>query len=140
MNIKFHWLTGSGGTDASLCQISSKSVHPLQSYCDLFFQDGGCRHLGFQKFSILLAAGVLPSCQISSKLVNPLKRYHNFSIYQDGGCRHIGFFKFSIFIGRCSPEGQGASLCQISSKLVKQFFEIPQFLYFSKIHCSISFS
>ena len=32
--LKFYWLTVSGGSDASLCQISSKSVVPLQRYCD----------------------------------------------------------------------------------------------------------
>jgi len=36
----FYWLSGCG--DASPCQISSKSVHPLRRYHDfVIFQDGG---------------------------------------------------------------------------------------------------
>jgi len=42
-----------------------------------------------------------------------------FFIFQDGSHSHLEFLKFSISIGRCSMEGQAASLGQISSKLVK---------------------
>ena len=41
---------------ASSCQISWRSVNPLLKYRDFCdFQDGGRRHLGFQKFEILMA-------------------------------------------------------------------------------------
>ena len=49
----FHWLTVFGGPDAKLYQISSKSVAPLQRYCDFSnFQDGRRRHLTFLKWRI----------------------------------------------------------------------------------------
>ena len=157
MNIKFHWLTWSGGSKihrsakfsqnpsvlcgnivifhngrcchlafyknrnckilladgfwtakmhhhAIFCHIPS--IH-LQSYCIFFiFHDGGHCHLDFRNSQLIGCRGPKGqdalSCQISSKSVNPLKRYHDFVISEDGGCRHLGFLKFSIFIGRCS--------------------------------------
>ena len=44
------------GPDASLYQISSKSVVPYRLYCNFAnFQKGGCRHLWFWSREILLA-------------------------------------------------------------------------------------
>ena len=37
LNSRNFRLTGFNGRDVSLCHISSKSVNPLQRYCDLLF-------------------------------------------------------------------------------------------------------
>jgi len=58
---------------------------------------------------------------LSSPLQNPSIHCGDITIFQDGGRRHVGFLKFSIFIGRCGPGGRDASLCEISSKMVKRF-------------------
>jgi len=47
-NREFLFAVGIWGPDASLYQISSKSVVPMRRYCDFWnFHDGRRRHLGF---------------------------------------------------------------------------------------------
>jgi len=76
--VNFYLLSVSGGLDALLYQISSKSVIPLWRYCDFSnFQDGRHRHLGFLKSRNFIGywvpdGGVASVCQISSKSVNQL--------------------------------------------------------------------
>jgi len=54
--ISFTGCLGPKGRHASSCHISSKSVNPLKRYCSfLISQDGGCRNLGFYKFSNLIS-------------------------------------------------------------------------------------
>jgi len=43
-----------------------------------------------------------------------------FSNFQDGHRRHLGFLKSRNFIGYWGPEGGGACVCQILSKLVNR--------------------
>jgi len=79
--VNFYLLSVSGGPDASLYQISSKLVIPLQRYRDFSnFQDGRRRHLGFFKSRNFTGywgteGGDASACQILSKSVNRLRRY-----------------------------------------------------------------
>jgi len=60
------------------------------------FQDGGCCHLGLQKFSNFinwwgLEAQDASSCQISSESVNPLWRCSGFQFLKMAAVHHLGF-------------------------------------------------
>jgi len=88
---------------ATLYQISSRSVKPLQRYRDFCdFQNGGCRHLDFSKirnFNGLSAVRgqYASSCQISSKSVKRLQTYGDSTFFKMAAVRHLGFVKFEIF-------------------------------------------
>jgi len=77
-------------SDASVYQISSKSLVSLRRYCIFSnFQDGRRRHLGFLKSRNFIGfwgpeGGDASTCQILPKSVNQLRRYQDFSIFQDG--------------------------------------------------------
>jgi len=49
-----------------------------------------------------------------------LRRYRDFCDFADGGCRHLEFSQIRNFNGLSAVRGQCASVCQISSKSVKQ--------------------
>jgi len=72
---------------ASLYQISSKSIIPLQRYCDfLEFTNGSCCHLGLWNLQNFIHRRCLESLdaslyQTSSKLVVPLRRYCDFFVF-----------------------------------------------------------
>ena len=74
----FWWL---GGPDASLYQISSKSVVPLQRYCDFSnFQDGRRRHLGFLKWRYIGLRNISES--LRTLLSSDEKRWDDTSAYE----------------------------------------------------------
>jgi len=82
---------GQDGQNASLSQISRRSVKPLLRYGDFsIFQDGGRRHLGFSKCGNFRSGKAQEGqsaspCQISRRSAKPSVRYDDFSIFQDGG-------------------------------------------------------
>jgi len=103
---------------ASPCQISSKSVKWLRTYCDItVFQNGGRRHLGLPP--VRLRDQICVSLLNFIKIVNPLLRYGDFSIFQDGGRPPSWIFKIAILNVLWHKKCQCASPCQISSKSVK---------------------
>ena len=117
----FNGYYGQEVRNASPCQIWSKSVEPrLRHGVYSIFQDGGCRHLGFEKFKFLTVGTVkrfemLHHAKFSQ---NRLNRSRDMAI--------IRFFKMAAaaildlknpnFKGRGGQEGRTASTCQISSK------------------------
>ena len=101
------------GLEASLYQISSKSVVPLRQYCD--FSNLPPSWI-FEIVKYYWQQGWIGSTP--SKLVNRLRRHCDFSLLQNGGRRHLALSYSQIFIGwRCS-EGPDAKLYQILSKSV----------------------
>ena len=82
---------------ASSYKISLKSDNRLMSYGQKSdFQDGGHRHLEFQKFQFLvtwLSSGSISNVvyQISSKSDDFSLRYGDFTIYKMAAVRHLGF-------------------------------------------------
>jgi len=100
---------------AIFCQ--NRSIDHKDIMIFLIFQDGGGRHLGSSNSQNFIGCRCLEDLyasfyQISSKSVVPLQRYSDFSNFQDG----LGFLKSRNCIGYWSPEVDGASVCQISSK------------------------
>jgi len=85
--------------------MSSKSVVPLQRYCNFWnFWDNCRHHLGFLKLwnftdSLDPECRNASSFQISSKSVNPLRRYCDFSNFQDSRHCHLRFLKLQTFYG-----------------------------------------
>ena len=88
----------------SAYQISYRSVKPLQRYRDFCdFQNGGYRHLEFQKirnFNGRSAVGdqYASSYQISSKTVKRLHRYGDLTVLKITAVRHLGFVKFKFLM------------------------------------------
>jgi len=124
--VKFYFLPVSGGPGASLYQISSKSVIPLQRYCDfLNFQDGRRAILDFWNREILWFLGsrgwrrisMLNFVKISQSVANILRFFDFlrwrpsaildlFGVYMDhsqwvtGGLYHstkFGYDRYSSF-------------------------------------------
>jgi len=59
-----------------------------------------------------------------------LRIYRDFCDFQHGGCRHLEFSKIQNFNDLSAVAGQYASLCQISSKSVKQLVRYGDFTVF----------
>jgi len=83
------------------------------------------RHLGFCKFKFFnVCTGKRPILHNNAKFRED-RSIHCcdiaiFVVFQDGGRRHLGFRKIRNFNNMSPVGGQSASLCQISSKSVKQ--------------------
>ena len=93
----FNGRKGEEGRNASVCQISSKSVEPRPRYGDFSIpQDDGCRHVGFLKCQVFngrksqegRSASV---CQISSKSLELWPRYGDFSIFKMAAAAILDF-------------------------------------------------
>jgi len=86
--------SGGEGSDASACQIFSKSVNRSQTYYDFsIFQDGGLGLSNSQNFigCRCLEVPYASLYQVSSKSVVPLQRYCDFSNFKISRRRHLGF-------------------------------------------------
>jgi len=135
--LHFYWQIRSGGQDASLCQIVSKSVERFLRYHNfLFFKMVAAIISDFRNSQILLVQGSGgPRCITVPnfiKTVNPLRRYSNFSIFQNGS--HLPSW---ICLGHIWITHTGYSAVfntvQISLQLMQQFQKIWKSEFFTRL-------